>query len=221
MPAFSGKIYFSMETNQVTEAKTEKFFRKYEKKSFEKGQLLINKTVKKPEQIFYIEKGFVGQSKKNGDESTITLNILKKKSFFPIIFALGEIENQFDFEALSYVEARVAPVADVVEFLKTNPDVLYKLTMRLSRGVGGLLNHLETLMLKEAKQQIMDTLIVYAKRFGEKENKYFKINLELTHKNLAGILGLTRETVTRELKELIKENKIVRKGKYFYIALSN
>lgn len=214
-------VKYPMEMNETVEVKVEKFFRKYEKKIFKKGEILIKESVKIPETIFYVEKGFVGQTKNRGKAEAVTLNILKKGSFFPIILALGELENQFDFKALSEVEVRMAPVKDVIKFLHENSDVLYKLTTRLSRGVGGLLNHMETLMVKEARQQILDTLTVFAKRFGEKESKYFKIKLELTHKNLAEILGLTRETVTRVLKDLIKEKKIVRKGKYFYISLPN
>ncbi|MFZ6034933.1 MAG: Crp/Fnr family transcriptional regulator [Patescibacteria group bacterium] len=204
------------------EQKIEIFFKKCPEKTYKKGDLVIENSTKRPEFIYYIQKGYVGQMKKNNSPGNIiTLNILKKKSYFPIILALGDLENQYDFKAFSDVKVRVAPVADVIAFLKANADVLFSLTSRLSQGVGGLLNHLETLMIKEASDQILDTLTVYAKRFGQKEGKYFKIDLELTHKNLAGVLGLTRETVTRELKELIKNREIIRKGKYFYIALAN
>ncbi len=204
------------------EQKIENFFKKYPEKTYKKGDLVIESSAKRPEFIYYIQKGYVGQIKKNNRPGNIiTLNILKQKSYFPIILALGDLENQHDFKAFSDVKVRVAPVTDVIAFLKANADVLFSLTSRLSQGVGGLLNHLETLMVKEASDQILDILTVYAKRFGQKEGKYFKIDLELTHKNLAGVLGLTRETVTRELKELIRNRKIIRKGKYFYVALAN
>lgn len=203
----------------TVDSKIQEFFGKYPLTSFEKGEIIIKKSVKRPALIFYLEKGFVGQTKSSALGEKVSLNIFKKKSFFPLIFALGDIDNHFDFEALTSVEVRPVEVSKVVEFLKENKDVLYYVTNRLSRGMNGLLNHLETLMIKEAKLQILDTLRIYAERFGEKAGKNFKIQLELTHKNIADNLGLTRETVTRELNKLVDEKLITKKGKYFYLNL--
>jgi CRP/FNR family transcriptional regulator len=207
-----------MRKKVTTDTKIETFFGKYPLTTFKKGEIIIKKSTKRPDQIYYLESGFVGLTKINSMDEKVSLNIFKKKSFFPLIFVLGDIDNHFDFEALTSVEVRLAPVSEVVEFLKEDKDVLYSVTNRLSRGMNGLLNHLETLMVKEAKMQILDTLKIYAERFGEKAGRNYKIQLEMTHKNIADNLGLTRETVTRELNKLVDEELITKKGKYIYLT---
>lgn len=194
-----------------------RFFKAYSRFAYRKGHLLIKDSFLTPDIVYFLEKGQVAQIKRTKDKKEIILNIFKPGSFFPLIFALGNMNNSFDFEALSPIEVRSAPLKDVILFLQKNPDVMYDFINRLSRGTVGLLNHLTALISHEAEEQIIFALTVYVKRFGKKEGKLYRIDLALTHKGIANHLGLSRETVTRELKKLLIKKTITKKGKFYYL----
>lgn len=195
------------------------FFASYPETSYKKGYVLVKRSNHVPTQIFFLEKGHVAQIKKINPGNEIILNIFKPGSFFPLVFALSGTQNQYDFATMSQVVVRTAPIQDVINFIESNPEVLKDILERMSKGVVGLLRHLEVLISSEAQIQIITILSTYAKRFGKREGGFYTVGLSLTHKTIASNLGLTRETVTRELKKLIAKGIVEKKGKCYLISV--
>lgn len=68
-----------------------------------------------------------------------------------------------------------------------------------------------------AKNRLYFLLRRLAIQQGIKVNKGTKINLKLTHQDLATMIGSTRSTVTKMLNELEDEGNIMKAGKYIII----
>lgn len=180
--------------------KLETFFSQFKHLTFKKGEILI-RADDEPAGIFYLKSGVIRQYSisKEGEEQTLT--IYKPISYFPMMWAINGTENAYYFEALTEVETYRAPKDIVVEFIKKEPDVLFDLTSRIYSGMHGLLSRMEYLLFSSAYNKILFTLINNANRFGEKQTNG-EIYIHMTHKDIAAFSGLTKETISREIKKL-------------------
>ena len=188
------------------------FFSKYPTKKYLKGETILFPEMR-PEIIYNIKKGFVRSYSLSEDGHELTLNIFKPSSFFPIPTVLAELKNSYYFEALSSIELNLAPADEVVEFIKSDKEVIFDLTRRLSIGLEGFMTRTQFLIRSDARQKIASSLVMMVRRFGQKNSKKITIQLPQTHADIASLAGVTRETASIELKKLEREKVIERKGR--------
>jgi len=179
--------------------KIDKFFTQFKHVTYKKGEIVI-RADDNPNSIFYLISGRVRKYaiSQKGDE--LVVNIFKPISFFPMSWAINNEPNEYFYDALTPLEVYRAPKEKVVEFIKGNPDVLYDLLSRVYRGTDGLLRRMTYLMSGNAYARLVTELIIHAQRFGKKTNS--TIEVKISEKELATQSGMTRETVSREMKEL-------------------
>ena len=177
------------------------FFHTFPKRMYKKGEILIH-AQEHPQGVFYLEEGFVKEYffSKKGEE--IVVNIFKPGVFFPMSYAFNDGDNLFSFEAETPLTIYKAPTDQVVAFLQQHPDVLFDLLRRVYRGVDGLLLRMVSLMSGDATQRVTTELLIHAKRFGKQSATSAEISFAISEKELASQSGLTRETISRELKRL-------------------
>ena len=187
--------------NEEIAKKLETFFLQFKHLKYKKGEILI-RADDNPSGIFYLVSGTVRKYaiSKKGDE--LVVNVFKPISFFPMSWAMNNEYNEYFYDALTPVEIYRAPKEPVLEFIKANPDILYDLMSRVYRGTDGLLRKMTYLMAGNAYTKLITELIIHAKRFGKKIEKSEKIEVTISEKELATQSGITRETVSREMKEL-------------------
>lgn len=185
----------------VVKTKVDAFFEKHKRQTYKKGELLI-RADDDPAGIFYLTQGIVRQYAitKDGDEQTVTL--YKTPSFFPMMWALANLPNTYYFEAMTQVTVWRAPKDDVLAFLRAEPDVLLDLTTRLYRGMHGLLTRIQYLQTGNAMANIVFAILNTAHRFGEHQSSNKATTLRITHRELAALTGLTKETISREMTKL-------------------
>ncbi len=195
-----------MNVSDDIEAKLGDFFGNYHVKSYPKGQILILNG----ENTDYIYQLCEGQVKQydisyRGDE--VVLNIFLPPAFFPMSLAINRTPNHFTYEAQTNIKIRQVPAAKAVEFVKQNPDVMYNLLSRVFRGTDDLLMRMSKLMSGSAQARLMLELQLACRRFGKTENNSCK--LELKETDLAARTGLSRETVSRTIRQLANHNLIL------------
>jgi len=191
-----------MESNIVETLRS--FFAQYPTKEFKKGELLIRASANIPG-VFFIENGVIRRYflSENGEE--ITLNLYKPHTFLPMSWAIADVPNTHFYEAMTHVTARLAPKEHVLKFLQKEPDVVYDLLRRIYIGMEGLWMHIESLTAGNSYTKLIASLVVLAKRFGEKNAHSLVINLKMSEKDIANYAGMSRETASRELQKLKKE----------------
>ena len=186
--------------------KIDQFFSKYPKRSYPKDQIIIF-AGENPDKVYYIVEGKVAQYdiSYRGDE--VITNIFKPPAFFPMSNAINGTDNHLFFKTEIDTVVHLAPQADVVAFLKANPDVMLDLLGRVYRGIDGVLSRVLHLMSGTARSRLIYELIVECRRFGHTEPRGGFV-LDTHEKDLAARSGLSRETVSREMKRL-KEQSII------------
>ena len=185
--------------DELISKKIDNFFTKHKPQSFKKGEILI-RADDNPTGIFYLKEGIVKKYaiSKKGDE--LTVNLFKPISFFPVSWAINGSSNSYFYEALTDLKVWKALPESVNEFIKTNPDVLYDLLSRVYKGTDGMLTRMTYLMAGNAYARLLTEIIIQAKRFGKKTDG--GIEIKISEKDLASQSGMTRETVSREIKVL-------------------
>jgi CRP-like cAMP-binding protein len=115
-------------------------------------------------------------------------------------WAINNTPNIYFFEAMEDLELIRAPRDEVIEFVRSEPELLYNLLSRVYIGTDGLLSRMTYLMSGSAYERLIAELIIIAKRFGVQNKRSIAVNT--SEKDIAGQTGMTRETVSREIKAL-------------------
>lgn len=204
--------------NTSIRKKIHSFFSKYKYREFKKSTILISPN-KSFEGVFYLEEGIVRcySISKRGTE--LTINFFKPISFFPVQLAFNDEASKFYYEALVDVKVFIAPKAEFTVFISQEKDIMLDLLERIYKGLGGYFLRIESLLDGETYYKVASHLCIYSRRFGAFEKD--ACTIKLTHSQLASFSGLTRETVTRELKKLQKKNILVYQGKNLIILNIN
>jgi len=180
--------------------KIQEYFSAYPKRNYPKGQILVFAD-ENPEHIFYIVKGRVRKYDVSYRGDEVIINTFQPPSFFPMSWALNETHNKYFYKAETEVSLHIIPAEDARKFLEDNPDVAFDLLSRLYKGLEGIYGRMVHLMSGTAKSRLIYELIIESRRFGQRQSdgSYILTGNEV---DLAARSGLSRETISREMRKL-------------------
>jgi len=190
--------------NQTIQDKLNEHFKHSTLRTYAKGEVLIQ-AGEGPQGVMQLLEGTVEQYDITPEGNMITVNIFKPPAFFPMSWAINKTPNVYFFSALTPVKLRVANANETVTFLQSNPDVMFDLLSRLYKGTDALLKRHVVLARGIASSRLIFELLIESYRFGNKLNDAQTL-ISIKHASLAARSGLARETVSRELHKLEKEN---------------
>ena len=158
--------------------------------------------------VYFILDGWVKIRTYNMDGKEVTLNILGKGEIVGEMAALEESTRSTDAITLTTATISSIPAQDFVNLLTSEPLAGIHLSQLMARRLRQLNRRLR---LREADSlsRVADTLLFLAEGQGEKSGQGAIIP-NLPHRELSGISGLARETVTRSLTKLQKKGLIQR-----------
>lgn len=183
--------------------KIEAFFSQYPKRHIDKGHILVFAN-DEPKNTFYLAKGLVRQYDLSYRGDEIVVNVFKPGTFFPMSWAMNRSPNEYFFQAAEDCDIYVADPDDAVHFLKENPDVLFDLLSRVYSGTDGMMRRMVHLMGGSAKGRLMYEILIQCRRFGEIKPDS-SCSITVSEHELAALAGLSRETVSREMRKLIND----------------
>ena len=186
--------------------KLDTFFSQFPTFEFKKGATIIH-AGQTPNGVYYVKSGVIRSYWMSAEGTEVTQNMFKPHSFLPMSWAIAGIENNCYYDAMTDVLTNRAPKEAVLTFLKKEPDVIYDLLRRIYIGLEGLWMHMESLTTGNSATKLAASLFILVKRFGKKaEADNAIIELKMNEKDIASYAGMTRETTSRELQKLKKEN---------------
>ncbi len=198
--------------DQTQKSKLELFFKNQKQVAFKKGDTIL-KSGTNPPGVYFIEQGFVRQYIFTQTGQELTLHFFKPKSFFPLFWAVNDLPNRYYYQAFTPLKTYLAPKDEVINLLKTDPELVFELSRRLLSGIDGLVTRIEFLASRNASERTLGILYFLGKHFGTNKDNKLTLNYPFTHEDIATLTGLTRETTSRELKKLAMEGKIVIKNR--------
>jgi CRP-like cAMP-binding protein len=165
------------------------------------------------EGLFIVKVGKMRMYKLNEEGKQFTAGILGAGNMF------GEIDS-FSFGTKGiYIETMEETLLcslwkDQFEsFLSERPQLAMKLLKELSERLKERDEMLEKLALGNIRDRVLHLLVKLCERFGVKEEGgLHRIDMALTHQEVANMIGATRESVTVVLRDLMKD-KIIETGR--------
>jgi len=194
------------------------YVEQYPSQEFRRGSVLL-----RPDQplshVWYSVSGRVIQYSIDRSGNKLIMNIYKAGTLFPIYLVVSDAENDFFFEVDSDdAVLRRVPTTAARTFFQEYPEEVYDAFSRLSRAVTGLLQRLSIHMSGTAEARLLIELLIQAQRFGT-VTADGRLMIHVTEQQLAAQAGIARETVSRELSKLARQQLIERKGRNITVAI--
>lgn len=198
--------------------KLDVFFNQYKPLQY-KSRTIISHPNDTQSSVFYIKSGFLRVFRISEQGEELTLTILKPKDFFPLTYGMTNSTsvNSYYLETITPLEIWKVRIDQFVSFVKSEPDVYYELTERILVRFDSVLTKMEYLVFNNAYTKVAATLISCARKFGQINGDYVLLSVPLTHKDIATLIGITRETTSLEMKKLEKQGYLSRSGKQLLI----
>lgn len=192
------------------------FFSKFKPIQYRKRDIILHAD-ENTEHVYFIKSGYVRAYKLSEDGEELTLTILESQELFPITCGINDMPNTYYLEAITSLEVWQAPKDQFLLFLKNNPDIMYELTSHILIRFGYLLTRMEYLVVSRAYTKVAATILMCAKRFGEQKGTDIVVKIPFTHKDIATLAGITRETTCLEMKKLEEKGLVGRRGRLLVI----
>jgi CRP/FNR family cyclic AMP-dependent transcriptional regulator len=159
--------------------------------------------------VYYLEEGYVRMYLLSEEGEELTLHIFRPGACFPLMLVVADVINKYYFEAITPTIVRKIPKSVVVTAIKEDPKLAFEIAQRFAGGVVGYLAKVESLLLHDAYSRVVSILCYLGERFSKKvSSDTVKVNLAITHYLLSTWVGLTRETVSRQIEKL-ERNKLI------------
>ncbi len=143
----------------------------------------------------------------SGEE--LTLAILKKGDIFPLEVFIGNDTNSYFFEAMTSAAVYKGESESVKLLIQNSPAEAQMLNHEIITRFYGLLERIQFFAFGSASGRVASIIAICAERFGEEKQKgEIVIKVSLTHRDIASLVGLTRETVSIEMKKIEKKGYI-------------
>jgi CRP/FNR family transcriptional regulator, cyclic AMP receptor protein len=182
------------------------------------ADLLRRQTIKKGETLFrrgdegtalyIIISGCIKITLPSSRDDEITVTVFSGGDFFGEMALLDGMPRSADAIALEETHLYILNRSDFIKFLVNNESavrsILYALSMRL-RKTDNLLG--ETVFLN-VSMRLIRRLADLAEIQGVKKKDRNEVTIHITQKELANLVGVSRESINKELKVLEKEGLV-------------
>lgn len=151
----------------------------------------------------FIEKGKLRMYTLSKEGKQFTNGILAKGGVYGHVefFSLGT--KGYYIESLSDVVIWTFPSKTFESILMTHPKMVMKFMKDLGQKIDEQNQMLIQLALYDIKQRLVYWLCKLAMSYGNEDGAYITIDLNLSHQELANMIGSTRESVSLTLRELV------------------
>ena len=192
---------------EETKKKLTEFFSKFPLKKFKKGQVIFE-----PNDdfggIYFAKNGYfrVYDVNKEGKESGIQM--FKPLYFLSLISTKTGIRNRHFIETMTPAEVWVVSKEEFDKQLQKDPELYGDVCEALMEKFLDLTSYISNLVSGDAYTKVAGLIYSLADEFGVNKGKEVTIKFKITHKLIATLTGLTRETVTLQMLKLEKDGLI-------------
>lgn len=170
-------------------------------KIFESGQL--------SDEIYFLLKGVVKITTSTNDNREVIKMILHPKAILGEHSLAGEEVRNNDATVMTTDASVLAVKVDIFkEMMMKNPNLVFCVVNFLGKKLKYTEERLESLVLNDARERIVQFLKVNAQTFGQPIGFELLLKHDFTQQDIANFTGTSRQTVTTVLNDLKKNNKI-------------
>lgn len=154
------------------------------------------------EGLYYIKKGKVRFYKINADGKKFTYCILGEHNYFGDVDFFSTGTRDFFIDCLEETTVCFVEKKQLQILIQNNPALSLSLLAFLSKHLEERNSLLEILAFSDLQSRIIFSLHKLSEQFGSHEGIFCKINVPLSHQEIADMVAASREAVSVILKKL-------------------
>jgi CRP/FNR family transcriptional regulator len=117
---------------------------------------------------------------------------------------------------MSKTSIRSIKISTLKDYCRNNPQVYKELFYITGTRLNLVIAHSETMSLGNSYRSLAHKLAYYADQFGQVSDEGIKLLVPLTNSDLASVMNISRETVSRSFSRL-QQKGLVKSGKNIII----
>lgn len=162
------------------------------------------------DRVFFIYSGKVKIFKTDLTGKEQIISILQNGDMFPHLGFFSQGTYPAHSEIMEDTLLIIIPLAEFENLLFIYPKLCVKLFRVMGEKIIELHSRLEEQVLHNTYEQILMLLLRLCKMYGTATEKGFcKLNTQFTNRELANMIGTSRETVSRTIAQLKKEKHVL------------
>lgn len=195
----------------LTHADCERLAASLRRRSLKKGEALFRKG-DEGSSLYIVREGSVkiALPSEMGDE--VVLAIFSGGDFFGEMALLDGMPRSADAVALDQSELFSLNRGDFLAFLRDNEEAMQSILSCLSMRLRKTDDLLEDACFLSISVRFAKRLVELARTYGRSEGDVVEIDLRLTQKDLASMVGATRESINKELRVLRERGLVNTEG---------
>jgi CRP/FNR family cyclic AMP-dependent transcriptional regulator len=178
-------------------------------KHFDKGEIVISEG-DISDTLLAIRSGFIKVTSLDNDGNERMLWIAGRYDIVPTERLFSRHSPlQFFYTALSDCDVYQINKADFLAKAKSDVTLMTEIATSMSSHYDDLLARVNSIGQTSVHEKLVATLKYVAERFSAEQSvDLYQLGLHLTHKDLAEMVGSTRETISLELQKLKKSGSV-------------
>ncbi len=165
------------------------------------------------EYVYFLRSGVLKLTRELDENRTLNLGFFAKGDVVGEGAVLGGHERHTNAVVYQDVEVYRIAAADLARIMEGSAEVSRWLAAKSHERRRDLERRVGVLLFKTAHARIASLLLDLAKTFGVRDSRGTIVNLKLTHRELAAMIGATRETVSFAIVDLRKKGLVETEGK--------
>lgn len=169
-------------------------------RGYKKGEIIF-KSGDKADRLYIVCNGMAKIVKNTIDGKEQILYILSKGDFIGAFNLLKEDEFEFSAVALDNVQISTLAKAEFDKVIVSNPAITLKILEKAYERINKVEQLVDRLSTNSADAKVAGLLLNMVKDFGRIVPEGITIELPINREEMGSLSGMSRETVTRKLKQ--------------------
>ena len=167
--------------------------------------------------LFLLKEGRVkiSQISEKGQEMTICL--LQPGEIFGEVETITGIPRETVVQALEPVLVCEITRDNFLRFLERCPTIAIRILTKVGRQLRYVESKYADMVFRSAQGRLAKLLLKLSETMGEEEAGKTRLNIRLTHQNLANLIGTSRETVSALLRQFQLQGLLLQERRSLYL----
>jgi CRP/FNR family cyclic AMP-dependent transcriptional regulator len=170
-----------------------------------------------PSEVFILESGLIRIYRESPDAVEVTFGYIKPGEIFGESVLFGNQPRESKAVAAQLSKVIVLSRNAFLKSMQNTPQMGYTVAMQIEGRFKNIETRVEDLVFRNAQNRLACILLQLAQQFGQQEGDQIVLPMQLTHKELATLIGTSRPTVSLAINGLEEAKLIGKQGRHICI----
>jgi CRP/FNR family transcriptional regulator len=198
----------------LSERETERLLSRSSSRECARGEIVFEPAAT-PQSVYLLEKGLIRIFRLSAQGSEVTLGYARDGEVFGELEVISDRARESFAQAISPSLVWRIPIPELRRLIETAPRIALRIAEQIEKRFRRLESRVEGLALRDLRSRVCFMLLELAEDFGRQVDGELLIDLPLSQLNLATLVGASRQSVNKCLRELREARSIASRQRRF------